>query len=75
MHHCLSRAFAEGPVEVVAVVQSEVIPRKRLATVLVYPLEDLIASGIAESGEEGGEFAAEGGGGFVFEDDFIQARG
>ncbi len=75
MHHCLSRAFAERPVEVVTIVQSEVIPRKRLAAVLVYSLEDFIASGIAESGEEGGEFAPEGGGGFIFEDDFVQARG
>lgn len=55
--------------------QGEVVPRKRLATVFVYSLEDFIASGVAESGEEGGEFAAEGGGGFIFEDDFIQARG
>jgi len=75
MHHCLSRAFAECPVEVVAIVQSEVIPRKRLATVFVYSLENLIGSGIAESGKEGGEFAAEGGGCFVFEYDFVQARG
>lgn len=71
MHHCLSRAFAERPVEVIAVVQSEVVPRKRLASVFVYPLEDLIASGIAETGEKRGEFAAEGGGGFIFEDDFV----
>jgi hypothetical protein len=75
MHHRLPSAFAECPVEVVAIVQSKIIPRKRLTTVFVYSLEDFVASGIAESGEKGGEFAAEGGGGFIFEDDFIQARG
>jgi len=71
MHHRFPSPFAKCPVEVVAIMQGEVVPRKRLATVFVYSLEDFIASGVAESGEEGGEFAAEGGGGFIFEDDFI----
>lgn len=71
VHHRLPRAFAECPVEVVAIMQRQVIPREGLTTVFVYSLEDLVAGSVAETGEEGGEFAAERGGGFIFEDDFV----
>ena len=75
MHHRLPSAFAKGAIEVVAIVESEIISRERLAAVFVYSLKNLVASGIAETGEERGELAAEGGGGLVFENYFVEAGG
>ena len=42
MHHGLSCALAEGPVESVTVVQRQVVPDEWLATILVYSLQNLI---------------------------------
>ena len=41
MHDSFSGALAEGSVEVIAIVKGQVVSRKWLAAVLVYPLENL----------------------------------
>lgn len=41
MHDCFASAGAEGGIELVAVVEGEVVPRKGLAAVFVDSLEDL----------------------------------
>lgn len=71
-HHRLSGLGAEGALEVGAVVLGEVVAHEGLSAVLVDSLEDLVACGVAESGEEGEELLAYGGSRFVFEDDLVE---
>ena len=68
MEDGFSGFLAKGAFKVLAVVQGEVVARDGLAAVFVDALEDLVAGCVAEAGEEGDEFAAGGGAGFVFED-------
>lgn len=74
MHDGLARLLAKGGLEVAAVVGGEVVPGDGLAAVLVYPLGDLVAGGVAQAGEEGEELLAGGGGGLVLEDDGVELR-
>lgn len=55
--------------------RAEVVAGDGLAAVLVDALEDLVAGGVAETGEEGDEFATEGGVGLVLEDDLVELGG
>jgi hypothetical protein len=74
MHESLAVTTTECPIEPVAVVFGEVVPCKRLATVFVHTLEDLVGGSVAETGEEGEEAGGNGGRGFVSEDDVVELR-
>ena len=56
-------------------VVGEVIPHERLASVLVYPLQDFVCGGVAQAGEEGDEALEDGVGGVGPEDDGVELRG
>jgi hypothetical protein len=68
----LSCAFAEGLIEVLRVVEREVIANEGLTAVLVYSLEDFVAGGIAETGEEGGELSSDRRRGIFFKDNIVE---
>lgn len=72
MHNSLAGLGTEGLLKVLAVVLGEVVAGNGLATVLVYPLEDLVTRSVAETGEERDELAAKGSGGLVLEDDLVE---
>lgn len=72
VHDGLAGTLAESIVEVGAPVLGEVVTSERLATVLVDTLENLVTGGVTQTGEEGGELAAEGGVGVFLEDDLVQ---
>ena len=44
MHDGFAGLLAKGLLKVLAIVESKVVPSNRLATVLVYPLENLSTS-------------------------------
>ena len=75
MHDGLARLLAKGRLKILAVVLGEHVARHGLAAILVYPLQDLVAGGVAQAGEEGEELAAKGGGGLVLEDDLVELAG
>lgn len=54
---------------------AEEVAGNGLAAVLVDALEDLVAGGVAETGEEGDELLAEGGVGGLLEDDLVELSG
>lgn len=69
LHHHLPLPLAEGVSKVRLEVSREDIVEVWLAAELVYPLGDLVARCVAETGEEGEHFAAERCGGVFSEDD------
>jgi len=72
MEDGLAVAFAKGIVKLFSVVLREYIPSKRLASVLVYPLENLVCGGVSETREEREEAAGDGSIGSVFKDDLVE---
>lgn len=72
VHDGLASLLAKGSLKVLAIVDAEPVAGDGLTTVLVYTLKDLVAGGVAQTGEEGDELAADGGGGLVLEDDLVQ---
>lgn len=75
MHNGLASLLAESRLEILAIVDTEPVASDGLTTVLVHTLEDLVTGSVAETGEEGDELAADGGGGGVLEDDLVQFAG
>lgn len=74
VHDGLARLLAKGILELVAVVRAQVVARHRLAAVLVYPLQHLVAGGIPETGEQRDELPPERRRGRVLEDDGVELR-
>lgn len=72
MHDGLASLLSERRLEVLAVVLGEVIAGDGLTAILVDSLEDLVASGITQTGEQGDELSRERGAGLVLEDDLVQ---
>lgn len=72
VHDSLARLLSKGGLEVLAIMFAQEVPCHRLATVLVDSLEDLVARGVAQTGEEGEELSSEWRVGLVFEDDLVQ---
>jgi hypothetical protein len=68
----LASLLAKRRLEVGAVVLCEVIAGYRLATVLVYPLQYLVAGGISQTGEKRDKLLAKACIGLVLEDDSIE---
>ena len=75
MHDGLTSTSSEGIVELIAVVQTQVIPHEWLTTVFVDPLQDLVAGGITESREQREELAAGSRCCIVLENDSIELSG
>lgn len=72
VHDGLSGLLAEYVLELGAVVLAEEVPGNGLATVLVYPLQNLVSGGVSQTGEEGDELLAGAGVGLVAEDDGVE---
>lgn len=72
MHNGLAGLLAEGILKVGAIVLAKVVSRNRLTTVLVNALEDLVASGVSQTREQGDKLPADGCAGLVLEDDLVQ---
>lgn len=72
VHDGLAVASAEGAVEGAAVVLGQVVAHERLTAVLVDALQDLVGSGVAETGEEGEVTSGDGLAGGVLEDDLVE---
>lgn len=72
VHHSLPCLFSESCLKVLTVVQAQIIPCNRLATIFINSLEDLIARGVTQTGEEGEELSGEWCVCFVFEYDLVQ---
>lgn len=75
VHDGLARLLAKSVLKVLAVVGAEEVTGDGLTAVLVDALENLVAGGVAETGEERDEFATEGGLGLVLEDDLVKLGG
>ena len=56
----LASLLAERSLKVFSVVLCEVVARNRLPTILVYPLENLVAGGVTQTWEQRDELAAKG---------------
>lgn len=72
MHDSLARLLAERRLEILAIVRREVVAGNGLAAVLVDALQNLVARGIAQAGEERDKLAAGRSTGCVPEDDLVQ---
>ena len=59
----LASLLAERSLKVLSIVFCEVVARNRLPTILVYPLENLVAGGVAQTREQRDELATKGSGG------------
>jgi hypothetical protein len=68
----LAVTLAKGVVKGGGVVLGQVVTHDRLTTILVYTLQDLVSSSIAETGEEGEETSAGRSSGLVLEDDSVE---
>lgn len=75
MHDGLASLLSECRLEILSVVLGEKVARHGLAAILVYSLEDLVARGIAQAGEQRDELPANGGTGPVLEDDLVELAG
>ena len=72
MHDGLASLLSERRLEVLAVVLGEVVTGDGLAAIRVDSLEDLVAGGITQTGEQGEELSRKRGAGLVLEDDLVQ---
>jgi len=74
VHDSLARLFAERALKVLAVVLPQVVARDGLTAIFVDTLENLVASGIPQTGEKRKELARSGCVCLVLEDDLVQLR-
>jgi len=72
VHNRLAGLLAERSLKVLGVVGAEKVAGDGLAAVLVYPLQDLVAGGVAQAREERDKLAAEAGVGLILEDDGVE---
>lgn len=72
MHDSLASLLAESALKVLAVVLGQEVPGDGLTAILVYSLEDLVAGGVSQTGEERNELAARCRVGGVLEDDLVE---
>lgn len=75
VHDGLASLLAKGVLEVFAIMLAEPVTGHGLTAVLVYTLKDLVAGGVAKTGEQREELAAGRCGGCVLEDDLVQFAG
>lgn len=75
VHDSLAIALAESTVERVAVVLGKVVAHKRLTTVLVHSLQDLVCCCVSKTGEQGEEATTDRGVSLVSEDDRVELGG
>lgn len=74
VHNGLASLLSKSALKVLAIVGSQVVAGNGLTAILVYSLRDLVAGGVTQTGEEGEELLADGGGGLVLEDDGVELR-
>lgn len=75
VHDGLASLLAEGVLEVLTIVFTEEVSGHGLTSVLVDSLQDLVAGGISQTGEQGDELLAGRHRGLVLEDDGVQLAG